>query len=132
MRSRSTRWALCAVLLLQLALGMPASLALDDAATPAGTQMSDRGGGHCPDHGMELGHAGSATTHPGSHSGQHPSSNQGCCHGGACQCHCTYPPAISEQLSLTGPIPIFTHRLPASPAPFVAAPPSERFRPPIA
>src|SRR5512146_959407 len=131
MRSRSTRWALCAVLLLQLALGMSGSFALA-ALAPAGTPMSDEGSGHCPDQGMELGHAGSVSPHHESHSGQHPGSNQGCCHGGACQCHCTYPPAISEQLSHTGPIPVFTHRLPASPAPFVAAPPSERFRPPIA
>jgi len=130
MRFRSTRWALCALLLLQLALGMPGSFALA-AITPGSTQMSHDGAEHCPGHEMD-GHAGMmGTTHHASHSGQHPLSNHGCCHGDSCQCHGTYPPAVSEHPSLTVRITVFTNRLPASLAPFVAAPPSERFRPPI-
>jgi hypothetical protein len=118
------------VLFLQLALGMPVSFALA-AIAPASIQMSHDGPEHCPDDEMND-HAGmTITTHHALHSGQHAPSNHGCCHGGACQCHCSYPPAVSEHPSLTGPIAAFTHRLFASPAPFVAAPPGERFRPPI-
>jgi hypothetical protein len=123
---------LCAVLLLQLALGMPGSSVLA-AIAPAAAEMSHDGGEPCPEHGMVLDHAGlNATTHHAAHSGRHAPSNHGCCQGGACQCHCTYPPAVSAQPSLAAPVAVFTHRLPASPAPFIAAPSSERFRPPIA
>lgn len=131
MRLRSTRWALLAMLLLQLGLGMPWSFALAHDV-PAGAQTGDAGMQHCPDHGMGLDSAAvSSHSHQARHSGRHPPLNHGCCHGSSCLCYCTYPPAVFQP-TLTGPIANFTHRFPASPAQFVATPTSERFRPPIA
>lgn len=127
MRLRSTRWALLAMLLLQLGLGMPWSFALAHDV-PAGAETGAAGMQHCPDHGMG---PETSPSHQAPHSGQHPPLNHGCCHGSSCLCYCTYPPAVSQP-SLTGPIANFTHRPPTSPAQLVATPTSERFRPPIA
>jgi hypothetical protein len=133
-RNRPASWAIAALAIFQLAIGLQWQTAQAVVASPE-RQMDGMEAEHCPDHwtkdsGTEQGRSADArTSAPASH--HNPANKQDCCRSLGCQCHCAQS-AGALDLPLAGAALSSTLQLPV----FDALPPvariNELFRPPIA
>ena len=119
MRSRFTGFLLRAVLVFQLAAGMPLPMA--HAAILLGHEASGRDEQHCPEH---------ASLEPTSQTPTAAVKPHDCCRSVGCQCHCAYTPSICRE-TVVGVVPASAHLLPSDVARMAAVGPDPRFRPPI-
>ena len=113
MRNRTANWAIAALLMVQLAVGLQWQAA-HAAAAPEG-----------PMNGMTAGHCAAHSSH------DNPANKHDCCHSFGCQCHSAQSPVVlgllrtSAALSALLLLPVIDARLPVAHT-------NELFRPPIA
>ena len=134
MRNRFGSWAIAALLMFQLVIGMQWQVAHADMAPPE-RQPSGMDASHCPSHASkdsrtdERGGPVSTTASP-SHVTSAPAHKHDCCGSLNCQCHCAQAPGVlnlpltSVVCSASLPLPSFDARPPVART-------NELFRPPI-
>jgi hypothetical protein len=126
MRNRTANWMIAALLIVQLAIGLPWQAAHATAVLPEHS-MSGMQAGHCPGHQSN----DSTIDEGGDSSHDNPAKNHDCCRSLGCQCHSAQSPGVLN-LPLTRVAFSSLDLLPT----FDARPPvtrtTELFRPPIA
>ena len=130
-RTRLIRLLTCALLALQLAVGMHWPLAQAMAAPAPARSPTDQVQ-PCPEHAgavLVLAERGALQRSHAPHESRQ--NKRDCCQSTGCQGHCVDMPGIA-QLTSTGLIQTSTHLPPDFRTPAAPARPGQRFRPPIA
>jgi hypothetical protein len=133
-RNRPANWAIAALVIFQLAIGLQWQTAQAVVAPPE-REMNGMGAGDCPDHSSKDSRAnqersaGAPMSSPSWH--HNPANKHDCCRSLGCQCHCAQSPGTLD-LPLAGAALSPTLQLPILDARPPVARSNELFRPPIA
>src|SRR4030088_1328398 len=98
-RNRPANWAIAALVIFQLAIGMQWQTA-QAAVAPPEREMNGVGAGDCPDHSSKDSRAdqertaGAPTSAPPSH--HNPANKHDCCRSEGCHCHCAQSPGTLD------------------------------------
>jgi hypothetical protein len=133
-RNRPANWAIAALLIFQLAIGLQWQTA-QAVVVPLEREMNGTGAGDCPDHSSKDSRAeqersarAPTSTLPSHHN---PANKHDCCRSLGCQCHCAQSPGTLD-VPLVGAALFPTLQVPNLDARPPLARSNELFRPPIA